>query len=299
MRSAAPETRPRLAQKVRRDEVAAASRREELDELGVGRRDQDDRERGRDREEDREMRVVPEREERLFRPYAEDERPSAPRPTMRGRPRAKAGGIPADRGDPGSCRGRSSSSVPDRHDSIEYTRAFRRAADGTIEAGCRAPGKIRRSPLRRLLRRPQAPPCRERGRRRVRIRARDPRAGRHAAAPARRQGRGRPGPDGHGQDRRVPDRDLRAPRAHEASRPSPIAGARRRPTRELAIQIQEDAKALGHFLKPKIVTVFGGIDYVKQRDQLRAGCDLLVGTPGASSTTSSRARRPSERSSPS
>ncbi|HQQ78677.1 MAG TPA: DEAD/DEAH box helicase, partial [Thermoanaerobaculia bacterium] len=52
------------------------------------------------------------------------------------------------------------------------------------------------------------------------------------------------------------------------------------PTRELAIQIQEDAKALGHFLKPRIVTVFGGIDYVKQRDQLRAGCDLLIGTPG-------------------
>ncbi|MBK9064250.1 MAG: DEAD/DEAH box helicase [Acidobacteria bacterium] len=52
------------------------------------------------------------------------------------------------------------------------------------------------------------------------------------------------------------------------------------PTRELAIQIQEDAKALGHFLKPRIVTVFGGIDYVKQRDQLKAGCDLLIGTPG-------------------
>jgi ATP-dependent RNA helicase RhlB len=28
------------------------------------------------------------------------------------------------------------------------------------------------------------------------------------------------------------------------------------------------------------VTVFGGIDYVKQREQLKAGCDLLVGTPG-------------------
>ena len=52
------------------------------------------------------------------------------------------------------------------------------------------------------------------------------------------------------------------------------------PTRELAVQIQEDAKALGHFLKPKIVLVFGGIDYGKQRDQLRAGCDLLIGTPG-------------------
>ena len=64
-------------------------------------------------------------------------------------------------------------------------------------------------------------------------------------------------------------------------RPSPYPRALAvAPTRELAIQIQEDAKALGHFLKPKIVTVFGGIDYVKQRDQLRAGCDLLVGTPG-------------------
>ena len=65
------------------------------------------------------------------------------------------------------------------------------------------------------------------------------------------------------------------------SKPSPYPRALAvAPTRELAIQIQEDAKALGHFLKPRIVTVFGGIDYVKQRDQLRAGCDLLVGTPG-------------------
>jgi ATP-dependent RNA helicase RhlB len=52
------------------------------------------------------------------------------------------------------------------------------------------------------------------------------------------------------------------------------------PTRELAVQIQDDSKALGHFVKPRIVTVFGGIDYGRQRDQLRAGCDLLIGTPG-------------------
>ena len=52
------------------------------------------------------------------------------------------------------------------------------------------------------------------------------------------------------------------------------------PTRELAVQIQGDAVALGQFVKPRIVTVFGGLDYVRQRDQLRAGCDLLVGTPG-------------------
>ena len=52
------------------------------------------------------------------------------------------------------------------------------------------------------------------------------------------------------------------------------------PTRELAVQIRDDAVALGHFVKPRIVTVFGGIDYGRQRDQLRAGCDLLIGTPG-------------------
>jgi ATP-dependent RNA helicase RhlB len=52
------------------------------------------------------------------------------------------------------------------------------------------------------------------------------------------------------------------------------------PTRELAVQIQDDARALGHFVKMRIVTVFGGIDYGRQRDQLRAGCDLLIGTPG-------------------
>ncbi len=52
------------------------------------------------------------------------------------------------------------------------------------------------------------------------------------------------------------------------------------PTRELAVQIRDDALALGHFVDPRIVTVFGGIDYGKQRDLLRAGCDLLIGTPG-------------------
>jgi ATP-dependent RNA helicase RhlB len=70
---------------------------------------------------------------------------------------------------------------------------------------------------------------------------------------------------------------LRTKRGHPSTQPRALVVA---PTRELAVQIQEDAKALGHFLKPKIVTVFGGIDYARQRDQLRAGCDLLIGTPG-------------------
>ncbi len=52
------------------------------------------------------------------------------------------------------------------------------------------------------------------------------------------------------------------------------------PTRELAVQIDNDARALGHFMDLRTVTVFGGIDYNRQRELLRAGCDLLIGTPG-------------------
>jgi ATP-dependent RNA helicase RhlB len=70
---------------------------------------------------------------------------------------------------------------------------------------------------------------------------------------------------------------VRTTRGHPSSYPRALVVA---PTRELAVQIQEDAKALGHFLKPRIVTVYGGIDYAKQREQLRSGCDLLIGTPG-------------------
>jgi ATP-dependent RNA helicase RhlB len=69
----------------------------------------------------------------------------------------------------------------------------------------------------------------------------------------------------------------RTKRAHSSTHPRALVVA---PTRELAVQIQEDARELGHFLKPRIVTVFGGIDYARQRDLLRAGCDLLIGTPG-------------------
>ncbi len=52
------------------------------------------------------------------------------------------------------------------------------------------------------------------------------------------------------------------------------------PTRELAVQIRDDARQLSHFTGVRIVTVFGGLDYARQRDELRAGCDLLIGTPG-------------------
>jgi ATP-dependent RNA helicase RhlB len=52
------------------------------------------------------------------------------------------------------------------------------------------------------------------------------------------------------------------------------------PTRELVMQILHDAEGLGHFTGLTMQAVYGGIDYRKQRDLLRQGCDLLVGTPG-------------------
>ncbi len=52
------------------------------------------------------------------------------------------------------------------------------------------------------------------------------------------------------------------------------------PTRELAVQIEHDALLLSQFVKPRIVTVYGGLDYARQRTLLRDGCDILIGTPG-------------------
>ena len=52
------------------------------------------------------------------------------------------------------------------------------------------------------------------------------------------------------------------------------------PTRELVVQIEADARLLGAHTGLSILAVYGGIDYNKQRDALREGCDILVGTPG-------------------
>jgi len=53
------------------------------------------------------------------------------------------------------------------------------------------------------------------------------------------------------------------------------------PTRELVMQIAEDAKKLGKYTNLNIHTLVGGMDYGKQRDHLyRAHVDILVATPG-------------------
>jgi ATP-dependent RNA helicase RhlB len=52
------------------------------------------------------------------------------------------------------------------------------------------------------------------------------------------------------------------------------------PTRELAVQIHKDATALGRHLRYRLGLAFGGTDYDKQRQELSAGVDVLIGTPG-------------------
>ena len=53
------------------------------------------------------------------------------------------------------------------------------------------------------------------------------------------------------------------------------------PTRELAIQICEDAKALTRYTDLHVVMVVGGMDYEKQRKHLQENfVDILIATPG-------------------
>ena len=52
------------------------------------------------------------------------------------------------------------------------------------------------------------------------------------------------------------------------------------PTRELAVQIHRDAELLGQYCGLGLGLAFGGVDYEKQRRQLEAGVDVLIGTPG-------------------
>ncbi|HUI28555.1 MAG TPA: DEAD/DEAH box helicase [Candidatus Kryptonia bacterium] len=52
------------------------------------------------------------------------------------------------------------------------------------------------------------------------------------------------------------------------------------PTRELVVQILQDAETLGQFTGLTMHAVYGGVDYHKQRETLRGGCDILIGTPG-------------------
>lgn len=52
------------------------------------------------------------------------------------------------------------------------------------------------------------------------------------------------------------------------------------PTRELVVQIEQDAILLGKETGLVIQAVYGGVDYMKQKNALRDGADIIIGTPG-------------------
>src|SRR5688500_18687528 len=52
------------------------------------------------------------------------------------------------------------------------------------------------------------------------------------------------------------------------------------PTRELASQIAESARAYSRFCNLSVTTAFGGVPSNKQRRALERGVDVLVATPG-------------------
>ena len=52
------------------------------------------------------------------------------------------------------------------------------------------------------------------------------------------------------------------------------------PTRELAIQIDKDARQIGRDLGLRMALIYGGVDYDKQRTQLTDGVDVIIATPG-------------------
>jgi ATP-dependent RNA helicase RhlB len=52
------------------------------------------------------------------------------------------------------------------------------------------------------------------------------------------------------------------------------------PTRELAIQIDKDFRNIGRDTGLTSALIYGGVDYDKQRESLKAGCDIIIATPG-------------------
>ncbi len=52
------------------------------------------------------------------------------------------------------------------------------------------------------------------------------------------------------------------------------------PTRELAAQVETAFRDYARFANLKVTVVYGGVGYGRQNDELRAGADIVVATPG-------------------
>lgn len=69
-------------------------------------------------------------------------------------------------------------------------------------------------------------------------------------------------------------------RPDEGTKPGNIGCLILAPTRELAIQIADDAKKMAKYTGLKTALVYGGTAYEKQKRQFEQPVDILVGTPG-------------------
>jgi len=52
------------------------------------------------------------------------------------------------------------------------------------------------------------------------------------------------------------------------------------PTRELAVQIEKEARQLSRHMKCAVGSFYGGVGYASQLESLRKGLDIVIGTPG-------------------
>ena len=89
-------------------------------------------------------------------------------------------------------------------------------------------------------------------------------------------------PDRHRQDRRLHAALDRPARPARTAAPGPRACRMLvlAPTRELASQIAESARAYSRFSQMRVATVFGGTSIGKNRQDVARGVDILVATPG-------------------
>lgn len=68
--------------------------------------------------------------------------------------------------------------------------------------------------------------------------------------------------------------------AAPANRARPIRALILTPTRELALQIEENFEAYGKYLSLRSTVIFGGVGQTPQVEKLQRGVDILVATPG-------------------
>jgi ATP-dependent RNA helicase RhlE len=65
-----------------------------------------------------------------------------------------------------------------------------------------------------------------------------------------------------------------------AAKPSGTRALILAPTRELAVQIMENIRLYGQFLKIRVAAIYGGVDEDEQITILKKGVDIIVATPG-------------------